>query len=437
MLSLKRSALLLAAAAVIAVGQPALTTIQDVLYSADGSRYNGTMQITWDSFVAGDTSDIATANLTLTIVNGILKVQLVPTTTASAGAQYNVVYNTRGRDQFSQVWAVPPSSVPLRVSAVLVSQGTVVGGGGGSPTGNVTTVTIADVTGLESELAILVQQGVGFAVARAAVINSSGQLDGASGNLSDCVRVDGSSGPCGSGGNGLTPSFSDNEIPGGGINGVNTIFTLANTPSPATSLAVHLNGLTLSLGTDYTLTANTVTFLTASTPQTGDVLDASYRYSNPSNPLGSLTAAEVVCSSAGGSTSGTVLTQLGSCTMPAGLLGAGDRIEVQFQYGHTGTSSGFTGTILFGATTAISRSTVASETAMVGRMTFGISAGGQSWDVQSWGSSLAFAPGVGTSTENTAANLTISFQGLMAGSTSDSVALKNFTVIRYPAQANP
>ena len=67
----------------------------------------------------------AAVYLTLTIVNGVLDVQLVPTTTASAGAQYNVTFNNAGVNQFTEVWAVPPSTVPLRLSAVLVSQGEV------------------------------------------------------------------------------------------------------------------------------------------------------------------------------------------------------------------------------------------------------------------------------------------------------------------------
>ena len=40
--------------------QPPLTTIQDVLYKADGTRFNGFVQIGWTSFEAGDTSNIAT-----------------------------------------------------------------------------------------------------------------------------------------------------------------------------------------------------------------------------------------------------------------------------------------------------------------------------------------------------------------------------------------
>ena len=37
---------------------PALTTIQDVLFKADGSKFNGILQITWTSFRAGDASNI-------------------------------------------------------------------------------------------------------------------------------------------------------------------------------------------------------------------------------------------------------------------------------------------------------------------------------------------------------------------------------------------
>jgi len=433
MLSFRRPALLAFAAASLAAAQPALTTIQDILYRADGTRFNGTLFISYAAFQAGDTSNIATANLSLPIVNGVLEVALVPTTTASAGAQYNVTFNSQGVNQFTQVWAVPPSTVTLRVRDVLVSQGTVVG-----PPPITTAIQISDVTGLENQLALRPQDGVGFTLGRAAVINSSGQIDGASGNLSDCVRVDGSSGPCGTGGgSGLLPSFSDSETPSGAINGSNLMFILAFAPSPAASLDLSLNGLLMKQGVDYTLSANTVTFLAASTPQTGDVMVASYRYANPSNPLGSLTAAQVICSSTGGSTSAISLIQLGSCTIPAGLLGTGDRVEVQFQYSHTGTSTGFTGAIVWAGTTVLSRTAASTETALAGRLSFGISATGQNWDTQSWGNSLSFAAAAGSANANTTQNLTISFQGDTATSTGDTAVLGNFTVIRYPAQSNP
>ena len=179
MFHFRKPVLVLMMAAGMVAAQPALTTIQDILYRANGTRFNGTMFIAWSAFQAGDGSNVATANLTLPIVNGVLNVQLVPTTTASAGAQYNVTFNSQGVNQFTQVWAVPPSTVSLRVSAVLVSQGTVVGPAPltGSP------IEISDVVGLENELALLPQEGVGFVVGRTAVINSSGQIDGAGGKF--------------------------------------------------------------------------------------------------------------------------------------------------------------------------------------------------------------------------------------------------------------
>jgi len=74
---------------------------------------------------------------------------------------------------------------------------------------------------------------------------------------------------------------------------------------------------------------------------------------------------------------------------------------------------------------------------VAGKMAVGIYSGGQSWDAQSWGNSLSFAAAVGTAAENTGQNLTISLLAAMAGATSDSVTLRNFAVVRYPAQSNP
>ena len=433
MLRFRRLAMLMVAAA-IAQAQPALTTIQDILYKADGTRFNGEIFISWNAFQAGDTSNIATAQVHLPIVNGVLNVQLVPTTTASAGANYQVTYNSQGQFQFSQVWAVPPSSIPLKVSAVLVSSGTVVGGGGGA--GAITgTIPISSVIGLASALAVVPLEGVGYAPGLAAVINSSGQLSGASGNLGDCVRVDGSSGPCGGGG--VLPQFSDGETPTGTINGANTTFGLAFAPSPTASLQLYLNGLRMDQGVDYTISGSTVTFSPVSVPQTGDVLLASYRYANPNNTLGSLTTPQVVCSAVGTSTSSTSSTSLGTCTLPSGLLTTGDRVEVRYQFSHTGTTAGFTPQVSFGGTPVLSRAASSADTAFAGKLEFAINASTQPWNGQSWGSSLAFSTALGATGVNTGLSVTIAFLGQMSASTSDTVSLSGFTVVRYPTQVNP
>jgi hypothetical protein len=423
---------LLAVAAGTAAGQPALTSIQDILYRADGTRFTGTMFITYNSFQAGDTSDIATANLTLPIVNGVLRVQLVPTTTASAGAQYTVTYNSRGINQFTEIWAVPASTIVLRVRDVRVSSGTVIG-----PPPILSPIQIGDVTGLTNELSVRPMKGVGFGIGRTAVINQAGQIDAASGNLGDCVRVDGSSGPCGAGGGTAGSSFADGEIPSGTINGSNAVFTLAFTPSPASSLELYRNGLFMLQGTDYQITGNTITFFLASIPRTGDLLVASYRFANPNDPSSSLASPQVVCSSTGSGTTGTALVELGSCTIAAGLVGAGDRIEIHFQYGHTGTATGFTGAVQIGGATVVSRTGAASESLLVGHTSVGTYGGGQAWDTQTWGIALSLAANAGTAGEDTSQGLRVSLKGQMGGTTSDSVVLRNFTVIRYPAQANP
>jgi len=254
--------------------QPPLTTIQDVLYRADGDRFTGVVIINWKTFEASDASNIAAEVARVTVNNGNLFVRLVPTTTANPAATYAVQYSSAGKTQFSETWVVPPSALPLRVRDVRLAPGAVTTPGPPSQT----TVQMTDVVGLQTALSLRLAMGTGFATSRAAVINSIGGVDGAVGSLSDCVHVDGTSGPCGGGGTTTTASgFVDSEVPGGSVNGANTAFVLANTPNPASSVALYRNGLLLKQSVDYTVAANSVTFLPGAIPQSGDTLLASYR----------------------------------------------------------------------------------------------------------------------------------------------------------------
>lgn len=74
----------------------------------------------------------------------------------------------------------------------------------------------------------------------------------------------------------LSTNFVDKETPSGTINGSNTAFTLANTPT-AGSEHVYLNGLLQDVGgaNDYTISTNTLTFVVA--PISGDKIRVSYR----------------------------------------------------------------------------------------------------------------------------------------------------------------
>jgi len=135
------------------------------------------------------------------------------------------------------------------------------------------TIQITDVLGLANALAVRPIAGIGYATNRAAIINVAAQIEAAAGNLGDCVRVDGSSGPCGS----VGPNFTDNETPQGSANGVNRTFTLQSNPLPPTSLHLYANGLRLSAGGDYALAGSTITFTGSWVPAPGDVILADYR----------------------------------------------------------------------------------------------------------------------------------------------------------------
>src|SRR3954451_21036429 len=88
---------------------PPLTTIQDVLYKADGTRFNGSLTISWTSFEAIDRSVIAQQTTTVNVAYGNFQVHLVPTTTATPASFYTVAYQSDGRSQFQETWAVPSS----------------------------------------------------------------------------------------------------------------------------------------------------------------------------------------------------------------------------------------------------------------------------------------------------------------------------------------
>ena len=164
-----------------AFAEPPLTVVQDVLFNADGTTFNGIVTISWASFEASDMSNIPASSIVTEVINGLLRVQLVPTTNALSPSSYTVVYNSGGITQFTETWAVPPSNVSLPVSAVRISgTGTLVGGGGtgGSPT---TDIAISDVTGLTTALDLRPSMGAGYTISRTAIIDASGAIDGAGG----------------------------------------------------------------------------------------------------------------------------------------------------------------------------------------------------------------------------------------------------------------
>jgi hypothetical protein len=402
---------------------PPLTTIQDVLYKADGTRFNGSLTISWTSFEAIDRSAIAQQTANVNVANGNLQVQLVPTTTATPAAYYTVVYHSDGRIQFQETWAVPSSVPPLRVRDVRIPTP-----GASTAAGDTATpVQESDIPGLISDLGARPLKGPAYSAGRVAYVNPSGSMETVTGAPTDCVRVDGSTGPCG----GIPPNFVDNDSPAGVVDGANTVFTLSGAPSPAGSLAIYRNGVLQKAGQDFTLAGNQITFL-ATGPQPGDTLLASYRVAGGVDTTPQLYPnPQVICSGLGGATNSSTLSSVGACNVPAGFLSAGDRVEIRFDVEHDGAAGGFTFEVHWGATTVLSRNGAAADLLIAGRADAALTAQGAQLSHQSWGASLPFAAGVGSAPDDYNAGFTIDFRAQSAQS-GDTVTLKNFTVVRLP-----
>ena len=191
-------------------GAPPLTTIQDTLYKADGTPFEGVLTVNWKSFEGPDASNVPTNNVSVQVVRGALLMRLVPTVTSSIPAYYSVRYFVNGAVQGMEYWSVPATENRLRVRDVRLTWPP--DPTGGNSTG---TIPIGSVDGLPEELSIRPQKGPNYTGSRAAVIASTGQLAGATGNATDCIRVDGSAGPCAV--EGLTVELSNRPTKGPGI----------------------------------------------------------------------------------------------------------------------------------------------------------------------------------------------------------------------------
>jgi hypothetical protein len=248
------------------------------------------------------------------------------------------------------------------------------------------------------------------------------------GTPGDCVRVDGSSGPCG----GTQPNFVDGDTPAGLVDGANTAFTLSGVPSPAASLTMYRNGILQKPVLDFTLSGNQIQFAPAAAPQPGDTLLAGYRVAGGATDAPQLYPnPQVLCSGLGAATNSSTLASIGTCNIQPGLLTAGDRVEIRFDLDHSGTAGAFSFAVLWGATTVLARNASAVDAQATGRADAALTAAGAQLSHQSWGTSLAFAAGVGKSTVDHSAGLTVDFQALTALS-AETVTLRNFTVVRFP-----
>ena len=265
-----------------------LTAISDTVTQPNGTVFNGIVKITW---TGGSGSSVAPTTSSARVYAGLISVLLVPTTTVSPCAFYTVTFTSNdGQTTWTQLWYVPLSTATLTIAEVLtVSSGCTSSSGGGSSGGSggsggaiTVPIPISDVSGLAAALAAKPNMGTSYNRSTTAWIDSSGNIGSIPGNATDCVKVNGTSGPCGSASSSISVAFVDAEVPSGTVNGTNLTFNLAQTPSPATSLELFRNGVLMDAGLDYSLSANTVTFSSISKPQANDVLLAYYRVTGSS-----------------------------------------------------------------------------------------------------------------------------------------------------------
>ena len=107
---------------------PALTTVSDTVYRADGSAAAGTALISWPSFQTAEGDAVAAGNLSVVLgPAGLFTAQLVPNLGASpAGTYYVVVFQLDDGTVRTEYWAVPTTS-PITIAGVLTTPGTGLG----------------------------------------------------------------------------------------------------------------------------------------------------------------------------------------------------------------------------------------------------------------------------------------------------------------------
>src|SRR5689334_8310747 len=96
--------------------QPTLTTISDTLYRADGTKFRGTVSITWQAFNQGAIPVKAGYKEITVGSNGVFSVQLAPNVGATpAGTAYRVKYTLQLGQVREASWTVPASLTALNI----------------------------------------------------------------------------------------------------------------------------------------------------------------------------------------------------------------------------------------------------------------------------------------------------------------------------------
>jgi hypothetical protein len=151
---------------------------------------------------------------------------------------------------------------------------------------------------------------------------------------------------------------------------------------------------------------------------------------------------QVLCSVGGGATSSITNVVIGSCSIPPTFFDSGDRIEISLNFEHSGSASAFITEIFVGSTSVFSRQFASTDSFAFVKSSGGYYPTGVAFGTHSFGtaSSSGGSPLAGLSSNMTLAPTTatqITFRARLANGSSDVILLRNYTVVRFPAQFNP
>ena len=215
-----------------------VTAVRDVVYTPDGQAFTGFVQIAPEEHFGA--THLPT--ITVPVEDGLLSLRLAATVPDKP--PYVVTYRGSNGSTWTEIWLVP-SKTHASLNDVRFPQ--------------INASESKDIT-----LPIPINDVAGLSAALSNLNSSLGSLAANVNSLTSAVQ------------NSTATMTIRGETPAGALDGSNVTFTLANTPSPSSSLALYKNGNRQTLGTDFLLSGKVIQFVAAAAPKTGDTVSADY-----------------------------------------------------------------------------------------------------------------------------------------------------------------
>ncbi|MBY0505250.1 MAG: hypothetical protein K2X03_15155 [Bryobacteraceae bacterium] len=147
---------------------------------------------------------------------------------------------------------------------------------------------------------------------------------------------------------------------------------------------------------------------------------------------------QIVCSTTGTANGTTAFVDLGTCTLPTGLFTAGDRLQIEATYMHSGGTAASELDVLMGTVTLAGRAIPAADDVVTLEISVGFGTDTAAWSARTVGVNSGPRYTVGQSpfvSGGSLGQLRLRARELTSGT--DTVRLLNYTVRRLPQQINP